>query len=132
MNFPYTPHSQEGVSCVDCHLEHIESQDRAAHTVPDHSFKASLQTCNKCHANQMHADAPAVTTTDGTSAPNQTVEPAPIVEELPVTPEPTPVSPVGYASLAGLVGLGAGMIMAPWLERFYRRLVKHNEEGKND
>jgi len=129
MNFPYTPHSQEGVSCVDCHLEHIESPDRAAHTVPDHSFKASLQTCNKCHAEQMHADAPAV---NGTTAPDQTVEPAPVAETVPVTPQPTPVSPVGYASLAGLVGLAAGMVLAPWLERFYRRLVKHNEEGKND
>ena len=130
MNFPYSSHHKQGVSCIDCHLEHLESTDRAAHTVPDHSFTANLATCNKCHAEQMHADAPAV---NGTTAPGQTVEPAPVVEAITVTPQPTPVSPVGYAGLAGLVGLAAGMVLAPWLERFYHRVVKHegSEEDKN-
>ncbi len=133
MNFPYTTHNKEGVSCVDCHLEHLESTDHAAHTVPDHSFTASVTTCNKCHADQMHADAQAVSITDGTSAPAQTGEPAPVMETVPVTPQPTPVSPVGYAGLAGLVGLAAGMVLAPWLERFYHRVVRHaeSEEEKN-
>jgi predicted CXXCH cytochrome family protein len=132
MNFPYTSHHQQGVSCIDCHLEHLENQDASApHTVPDHSFSASLKTCNKCHADQMHADAPAVTTGE-TTAPVGT-ETAPIVEETPVTPQPTPVSPIGYAGLAGLVGLAGGMVLAPWLERFYRRVVRHDhsEEDKN-
>jgi len=129
MNFPYSSHNKQGVSCVDCHLEHMESTDRAAHTMPDHSFTASLATCNKCHADQMHADAPAVTT-EGTSAPAQTGELAPAVGSVPVTPQPTPVSPVGYAGLAGLVGLAAGMVLAPWLERFYHRVVKHEGSGE--
>jgi hypothetical protein len=133
MNFPYSIHNKEGVSCVDCHLEHLESTDHTPHTAPDHSFTASLQTCNKCHADQMHADAPAVTATDGTSAPGQTVEPAPVAQAAPVTPQPTPVSPVGYAGLAGLIGLAGGMVLAPWLERFYHRVVKPepSEEEKN-
>jgi predicted CXXCH cytochrome family protein len=131
MNFPYTSHHKEGVSCVDCHLEHLENQEYAAHTVPDHSFSASLETCNTCHAMQMHADAPAVTTQD---AANPAIEPAPVVEATPVAPQPTPVSPVGYAGLAGLVGLAAGMVLAPWLERFYHQVVKHEhpEEKKNE
>jgi predicted CXXCH cytochrome family protein len=130
MNFPYTSHHQQGVSCVDCHLEHLESQAPAApHTVPDHSFSASLKTCNTCHAEQMHADAPAIST-ENSGTP---VEVAPVVEATPVTSQPTPVSPVGYAGLAGLVGLAAGMVLAPWLERFYRRMVKHEhgQEEKN-
>jgi hypothetical protein len=79
---------------------------------------------------QMHAEADAVTTEN---AGDQVVEPAPVVEATPVTPQPTPVSPVGYAGLAGLVGLAGGMVLAPWLERFYHRVVKHehNEEKKN-
>jgi predicted CXXCH cytochrome family protein len=133
MNFPYSIHNKEGVTCVDCHLEHLESTDRVAHTAPDHSFTASLATCNKCHADQMHANAPAITATDGTSAPGQTIEPTPVAQAAPVTPQPTPVSPVGYAGLAGLVGLAGGMVLAPWLERFYHRVVKHeaSEEEKN-
>ena len=130
MNFPYTPHAEKGVSCVDCHLEHIESQDRAAHTVPDHSFTASLQTCNTCHAQQMHSPAEAVST--GVLTPSTTSEPTTQVDSVTVTPEPTPVSPMGYASLAGLMGLAAGMVLAPWLEHFYRRAAKHSEEDNHD
>lgn len=122
MNFPYTSHHQQGVACVDCHLEHLESGDRAAHTVPDHSFSASLQTCNTCHADQMHRPADAVGTQEG--SPVQPLQ----LQTSSVTPEPTPVSPMGYASLAGLIGLAAGMVMAPWLEKAYRRVLKRAEE----
>ncbi len=124
MNFSYTTHFQKGVSCVDCHLKHLGSQERAAHTVPDHSFNASLTTCNTCHATQMHqpgeATAPAINT-------NQTNPPAgPQIQTSSLSPEPEPVSPIGYATLAGLVGLAAGMILSPWLEKIYRRLVRHS------
>jgi len=55
------------------------------------------------------------------------------VELASVTPEPGPVSPVGFAGLAALIGLAAGMVLAPWLERFYHRAVKHDdEETSND
>jgi hypothetical protein len=32
------------------------------------------------------------------------------------------------------VGLAAGMVLAPWLERFYHQVVKHEhpEEKKNE
>jgi len=55
----------------------------------------------------------------------------PVVE---ITPEPTPVSPMGYAGLAGLLGLAGGIVLAPWLERFYRREVKPQqpEEHENE
>jgi predicted CXXCH cytochrome family protein len=129
MNFPYTSHHQKGVSCVDCHLEHLEATDRAAHTVPDHSFTANLATCNTCHAEQMHANAEAVST--GETLPPGVEQATPVVDAASITPQPTPVSPVGYAGLAGLMGLAAGMVLAPWLERFYHRVVKHGEEEKN-
>ena len=57
-----------------------------------------------------------------------TIEPAPTE----VTSEPSPVSPVGYAGLAGLVGLAAGMVLAPWLERFYHRVSKHHHEEESN
>ena len=127
MNFPYTSHHQQGVACVDCHLEHLEEGDRAAHTVPDHSFSASLQTCNTCHAAQMHSDADAVSTGEPASAAIQ----PPQLRTASVSPEPSPVSPIGYASLAGLIGLAAGMVAAPWLEKAYQRAVRHVEERKH-
>jgi hypothetical protein len=44
-----------------------------------------------------------------------------------VTENPDPVSPVGFAAITGLIGMASGMILAPWLERFYRRMNRDGE-----
>ena len=132
MNFPYSSHHQKGVSCVDCHVNHLENEDRAAHSVPDHSFNANLKSCNTCHSDQMHNPGAPLQQSETevpdvqTSAQHEEQE----VEMASVTPEPGPVSPVGFAGLAALIGLAAGMVLAPWLERFYQRAVKHSDEGE--
>jgi predicted CXXCH cytochrome family protein len=127
MNFPYTSHNKEGVSCVDCHVNHLEDTDRAAHTVPDHSFNASLDTCNTCHAEQMHSSAEAASEPTNAIPVLQTDD----VQLASVTPQPDPVSPIGFSALAGLLGLAGGMVLAPWLERWYQRTIKHNREDDN-
>jgi predicted CXXCH cytochrome family protein len=134
MDFSYTTHNQQGVSCVDCHVNHLENDGRAAHTVPDHSFNASLQSCNTCHAQQMHSPTEA-TGGEQVTAPASNVELVAEPAEMnlsSVTPEPEPVSPVGFSVLAGMIGLAGGMVLAPWLERWYRHLAKHDTEEKND
>jgi len=130
MNFPYSKHNQQGVTCIDCHLEHLEMGDREIHSVADHSFKASIQTCTTCHANQMHAAGDAISTKEvaGVSLVEPTTEATPAVEMSSIVPEPTPVSPLGYAGLAALIGLASGMVLAPWLERWYRLVLKKSEE----
>ncbi|MFL7870182.1 MAG: hypothetical protein AB8I58_15240, partial [Anaerolineales bacterium] len=90
-------------------------------------------TCNQCHSMQMHAPGEAVAAAaikieqaGGTATP----EPTPAVTPVePVTNQPVPVSPIGFAAIAGLLGLAGGMVLAPWLERAYRHYIK---EGKND
>jgi hypothetical protein len=129
MDFSYTSHHQQGISCVDCHVKHLENEDRTAHTVPDHSFNANLESCNTCHAEQMHSPTEAINTSE-TSAP---VEAHPVEMQLAsVTPEPAPVSPVGFSVMAGLIGLAGGMVLAPWLERWYHRAIKHDVEENNE
>jgi predicted CXXCH cytochrome family protein len=130
MDFPYTSHNQQGVSCVDCHVNHLENTEREAHTVPDHSFNASLQSCNTCHAQEMHNPTEAVASA-GTTESGAAV-PAGEVQLASVTPQPEPVSPMGFSALAGLIGLAGGMVLAPWLERWYHRTVKHNREEDNE
>jgi predicted CXXCH cytochrome family protein len=131
MDFSYTSHHQKGISCVDCHVKHIETEERTAHTVPDHSFNASLQSCNTCHAEQMHSPTEATNTAVDVNAP-VSAEPMDEVKLASVSPEPDPVSPIGFSVLAGLIGLAGGMVLAPWLERWYRRTVKHNPEESDE
>lgn len=127
MNFPFTAHAQRNVSCVDCHVKHLGSTDPTAKTIPDHSFKASLDSCNSCHAQQMH-DPTQAKTPEGTSAPLSLEAAAVVPVAAAVTPEPEPVSPMGFSALAGLIGLCGGMVLAPWLERWYRRTIKREED----
>ena len=126
MDFSYTSHNQKGVSCVDCHVKHLGNADRTAHSVPDHSFNASLDSCNTCHADQMHS-ATQSEATEGVTAP-LSGEPTAEVQFASITPEPDPVSPMGFSALAGLIGLAGGMVLAPWLERWFHRTVEHNDE----
>jgi len=128
MDFPYSVHNIQGVTCVDCHVNHLETEDRAAHSVPDHSFNASLKACNNCHTDQMHKPGDALQT-ETTQPVNQQTGTGESERELAsVTPQPEPVSPFGFAGLAALIGIAAGMVLAPWLERFYQRAVEHDDE----
>lgn len=133
MNFPYSTHNKQGVTCVDCHLDHLENTNTGIHSIADHSFKASIQTCATCHAEQMHADGETISTNDAVGiSVEPAIEPTPAVEMSSILPEPTPVSPIGYAGLAALVGLAAGMVLAPWLERWYRLVLKKSEDVRHD
>ena len=70
-------------------------------------------------------------------APEEAAAPVSAVQtvEIPtvsVTPEPEPVSPMGFSAMAGMIGLAGGMVLAPWLERWFHRSVKQNKEEDND
>jgi hypothetical protein len=140
-NFPTSTHAEAGVTCVNCHLgfniNGSETTSAASfdeiHKGPDHSFVATVSTCNQCHSKQMHGPGEAVAAAaikieraggTATPEPTQVITPVP-----PVSDQPLPVSPIGFAAIAGLLGLAGGMVLAPWLERAYRHYVK---EGKND
>lgn len=132
MNFPYSVHQKQGVTCINCHVTHTEKTPADAHAVPDHSFKANLDSCNTCHSDQMHSaaqgggDTPVSLPAAGTGTDTQQVQQAGL------TPAPMPVSPLGYAGLAALVGLAAGMVLAPWLEKWYRRAAKRPQGGEDE
>ena len=130
MDFPYSVHQKQGVTCINCHVTHTEKSPADAHSVPDHSFKANLDSCNTCHSAQMHASAqaaPGNVSTSGTS-----VDTPVAVQEAGLSPVPGAVSPLGYAGLAALIGLAAGMVLAPWLEKLYRRAVKRPQGGEDE
>jgi len=124
MAFPYSKHNQVGVSCVDCHLRHFEPGTTDIHTIPDHSFAASIATCSSCHADQMHAQ-PTETSISSTT-PSTQLENTPTPGQA--ASNPSPVSPLGFAGLAGLIGLAGGMVLQPWLEKAYRKMNKKDNK----
>jgi predicted CXXCH cytochrome family protein len=124
MEFPYSIHSRAGLNCVDCHLRHFgASGDRAIHTMPDHSFTANLASCAACHRDQMHGS-----TEQGGGAQAAASEPLPANGNGQVSGQPSPVSPVGFASIAGLLGLAGGIVLAPWLGKAYRTLNRKGSQ----
>ena len=142
-NFPTSKHAEAGVSCVNCHLDFdinatdVSADDiGAAHKAPDHNFKPTIETCNRCHTDQMHTPGEAVAAAaikvehlGGTPTP----EPSPVATtDAPVNDGPTPVSPIGYATMAAMFGLAGGVVLAPWLDHWYRLALKKSEEVKND
>lgn len=125
MNFSLTAHAQRGISCAQCHV------DKAPLGVPNHSFNANLNSCNSCHAQQMHSPTEAKTP-EGITLP-VTVQTKEELKPIAVTtPEPDPVSPMGFSAMAGFIGLAGGMVLAPWLERWYHHTVKHNREEDHE
>lgn len=123
-NFTHSAHSEVGLTCADCHLAPGTSSAPGTHAVRDHSFHVRLDTCTGCHAFQIH---------EAGTAPREGGE-AVIVDPMlagnaPVAAEPSPVSPLGFTVLAGLVGMAGGMVLAPWLERWYQHLRR---DGKGD
>lgn len=130
MDFTLTAHAQKNIACVDCHVKSSADGERAPHIVPDHSFQASLASCNTCHVQQMHSPTEAVNTKESTVPVSP--EPTPAIQLSSITPEPATVGPIGFSAMAGLIGLAGGMVLAPWLERWYRRIVRQKREDKDD
>jgi hypothetical protein len=125
MNYFHTEHSAEGMSCADCHLGELTGGGEGLAN-RNHSFIVTLTTCNECHMYEMHDPVQVH------PEPNQhpLIETMASAEEQTVVAEPDPVSPIGFASVAGLIGMASGMILAPWLERFYRRLNNPQDDPK--
>jgi predicted CXXCH cytochrome family protein len=125
-NYTHSQHSQQGLTCTDCHLAKMADGGIQGHARQDHSFFVSLNTCNSCHAYQMH-DPVAVhpDNPEPTPAPDAMTS----IETASVVGEPDPVSPMGFATLAGLIGMAFGIVLAPWLERWYRRIDPLDKRG---
>lgn len=120
-NFNHTAHSEQGLDCAGCHLAPLEDPVEEGHAARDHSFNVRLSTCNECHSYQMHD--PRTVHEQGAVPEATPTQSLASIEAMGVTLEPEPVSPVGFAVLAGVIGLGTGVVLTPWLERWYRRFI---------
>ena len=93
----------------------------------DHSFYVSLSTCTDCHAYQLH-DPEEVHQQESEAASTDELDAMASVEHVSVVAEPEPVSPIGFTTIAGMVGVAFGIIIAPWLERWRKNLTSKSKE----
>jgi hypothetical protein len=122
--FAHSQHYAQGQTCADCHLAPTGEEVGEGSARRDHTFAVDLSTCTACHAYQLHSsgeDTPVEPTDDPMSLLGSV--------DLETSGTAEPVSPIGFAVLAGLVGMAGGMILAPWLERWYRRIRRDDERG---
>ncbi len=124
-NFAHTSHSQKGLDCSDCHLNKVNDNPSEGHSGVDHSFFVSLETCNNCHAYQMHD--PGTVHQDPSPVAMQELT----ATEDPVSAEPSPTSPVAFSTLSGLVGIALGVFLAPWLDHLPHRKGKGRERDSD-
>jgi hypothetical protein len=119
IDFAHSSHNQVGLLCTDCHLTPPDDPGRDPHAVRDHSFDVKLSTCNRCHVSEIHT---AMVVAEIPVLPTPTPDPMTSgVVAAGVTEIPEPVSPLGFALIAIMLGFGAGIVVSPWLERWYRR-----------
>jgi predicted CXXCH cytochrome family protein len=127
--FSHSAHSEQGLACQDCHLE-TDQLTEDGHKKSNHTFNVSLDTCTSCHAYEIHG--PSQVSTEEEIAEAEVEEVAEVdalhaVEATVVSTDPQPGNPLGFAVIAGLVGMAGGMILSPWLERWYRKLNRKEE-----
>ncbi len=124
-NFTHSAHSSQGLTCASCHVANtIQGAYGQGHGAKDHSFFVSLTTCNSCHSYQMH-DPVQVHPENPTPMP---VDAMVSIEAATVSNDPIPVSPLGYTTLSGLIGVALGVIIAPWIERLQRQRRHDDDE----
>lgn len=117
--FEFTPHADEGLTCVDCHLT-IEDPG-TGEGLRRHTFSVGLDTCRECHIDEMHYPNPEL---DTPPAAGQTQ-----AGFLPGSEEAYAGSPLQFVLLAAIIGMGAGLVLSPWIERWYRRLSADGERS---
>ncbi len=121
-----TTHAQNGMACVECHLEIDDTPMGEGHGKRSHTFIVGNDTCQSCHNDAVHnvqagMPLPAFEPVEGVPCPRPATE---IIAATPVTAvasqQPPASSPLIYALPAGF-GLVFGVLVAPWFEGKARR-----------
>jgi predicted CXXCH cytochrome family protein len=124
--YNFTSHAQEGLSCNDCHFRVSDSEMGNGHGRRLHTWEVDLETCSECHGLSMHF--PSIESQEGDQAMMWTTfasedeesgsTPTPLIDE----PERAEAGPFNYLVVAA-VGMGFGIAVTPWAEKWYRRLI---------
>lgn len=133
--YDLSAHANNDVLCTDCHMQMDDNEEREGPGNMTHTFMADLQTCNTCHSTEMHNPHEDLCSEEAIAAAEAAgEEPYPcdteeivqaglgVTQDEAIIAEPTPANPLGFTIIGTLVGMAAGMILAPWLENFFKRI----------
>jgi hypothetical protein len=133
--YDLSAHADNNVLCTDCHMQVDDSDERVGPGDMTHTFMADLNTCNTCHSTDMHNPHEDLCSEEAIAAAIANGEdPYPCDTEdivqaglaLPddeaIVAEPSKAGPLGFTIIGTLVGMAAGMILAPWLENWFKRI----------
>lgn len=128
--FNYTAHAQEGLLCTDCHLRIHDGDMGDGHGKREHTFAVDLHTCNQCHKEEMHAitmpqPAAILQPTGDTTIPADCMQAIPVIltndtGSTIVNAEPPANKQSFNLLLSAGLGLLFGVVIAPWMERWYQ------------
>jgi predicted CXXCH cytochrome family protein len=125
--FAHSAHAAQDLTCTDCHIGEKDGElgmGRARHT---HTFAVNLDTCTRCHENEIHNPTVAMLIESGTPVPPDSQSSG---QPTNVSTNPPPVSPLGIATFTGLIGLAFGIVLAPILEKGFRRVSRTNRSSE--
>ena len=115
---PFSVHDRAGVTCEQCHLGEKQGLD-LFHVVPNNSFKPRLETCNKCHADQIHQ--PAKPGEDIPAAIYPKSSPTPFVQYQEEKRENNSPNLFLLAALMGMIGVLVGLVYSPRLKNILHK-----------
>lgn len=135
-DFAHSAHSRENLTCPDCHLETLNENltGERGHSSKDHSFRPKLIACNECHKYQMHdpIEVHSQSGLNGIEIPKDFAE----VETGGLSIAPNPVNPVSFALISALIGMAAGLLLAPWIQEWFHKFditkqIDQDADGEN-
>jgi predicted CXXCH cytochrome family protein len=119
-NTSHLKHVETGATCIMCHVGPSKGDDDF-HQVPDHDFKAKLDACNSCHADQMHGEGKPVSLVVEQDVPKVNTNASSKPESV-VSATPARVKPFGYIGVAAVFGLMTGFV--------WRKIAKRRSRQK--
>lgn len=124
--FTTSMHAQQGLTCGDCHLSPLDGPVGEGSAKLNHTFEVDLATCVNCHMQELHQAAE----TSGAQPvkyllPSSEVDAMASGKRAEAGAEQTPANPLGFIAVAGLAGLGVGLVsnsgLAHQLRRFFKK-----------
>ena len=134
--FKYSTHAEQNLYCTDCHLPVDTGEDREGIGDRVHSFAVDFASCKNCHDEDIHIDTTETCTEEMLAEAEQNGEEPPcspetistaginIPQESGLSMTPGSTNPVGFAIVGTLIGVVAGMILSPFLEKWFERLQR--------